>query len=90
MLEHARYFIKTGLGVSDKSYSHSDKAQIDGTGQGSGGSPTVWGFNSSFFFNLQSKLSTGERYHSATGKETLIIHMTGFVDNNSLQTNEDA
>ncbi len=47
MLEHAKYFIKTGLGVSNMSYSHSDEARIDGTGQGSGGSPTVWGFNSS-------------------------------------------
>ncbi len=41
MLEHAEYFIKTGLGVSSKSYSHHDNARIDGTGQGSGGSPTV-------------------------------------------------
>ncbi len=90
MLEHARYFIKTGLDVSDKSYSHSDKARIDGTGQGSGGSPTVWGFNSSVYFNLQSKLSTGATYHSATGKKTLTIHMTGFLDDNNLQTNEDA
>jgi hypothetical protein len=90
MFEHARYFIKTGLGVSNKSYSHSDKARIDGTGQCSGGSPTAWGFNSSVYFNLQSKLSTGATYHSATGKETLTVHTTGFVDDNNLQTNEDA
>jgi hypothetical protein len=90
MLKHARYFIKTGLSVSNKSYSHSDEARIDGTGQGSGGSPTVWGFNSSVYFHLQSKLSTSATYHSATGKESLTIHMTGFVDDNNLQTNEDA
>jgi hypothetical protein len=33
MLQHAKYFIKTGPGVSDKSYSHSDKARINSTGQ---------------------------------------------------------
>jgi hypothetical protein len=90
MLEHARYFIKTGLGVSDKSYSHSDEARINGTSQGSRGSPTVWGFNSSVYFHLQYKLSTGATNHSAIGKESLTIHMTGFVDDNNLQTNEDA
>jgi hypothetical protein len=90
MLKHARYFIKTGLGISDKSYSHSDEARIDGTCQGSGDSPTVWGFNSSVYFHLQSKLSTGATYHSETGNESLTIHMTGFVDDNNLQTNKDA
>ncbi len=73
MLEHAKYFIKTGLGISDNSYSHSDEARIDGTGQGSGGSPTVWGFNSSVYFHLQSKLSTGATYHSATGNDPFAI-----------------
>jgi hypothetical protein len=68
LLEHARYFLKMGLGISDKSYSHSDNARIDGTSQGSGGSPAVWGFNSSVYFHLQSKLSTGSTYHSVTGK----------------------
>ena len=90
MLEHAKYYIKTGLGISDKSYSHSDDARIDGTGQGSGGSPTVWGFNSSIYFHLQSKLSNGATYHSANGQTSSKIHMTGFVDDNNLQTNEDA
>jgi hypothetical protein len=90
MLEHAKYFIKMGLGISNKSYSQSNKASINGTGQGSGGSPTIWGFNSSIYFHLQSKLSTGATYHSATGKESLTIHMTALVDDNNLQTNEDA
>ena len=90
MLEHAEYFIKTGLGVSSKSYSHHDNARIDGTGQGSGGSPTVWGFNSSIYFHLQTKLSHGATYHSADSKTSSTIHMTGFVDDNNLQTNEDA
>jgi hypothetical protein len=90
MLKHARYFIKTGLGVSNKSYSHSDETQINGTGEGSGGSPTVWAFNGSVYFHLQSKLSTGALYHSATSNESSTIHMTGFVDANNLQTNENA
>jgi hypothetical protein len=63
---------------------------MDGTGQGRGGSPTIWGFNSSVYFHLQSKLSTGATYYSPTGKESLTIHMIGFVNNNNLQTNKEA
>jgi hypothetical protein len=90
MLEHAKYYIKTGLGISDKYYSHSDDARIDGTGQGSGRSPALWGFNSSIYFHLQSKLSHGATYHSAKRQTSSKVHMTVFVDDNNLQTNKDA
>lgn len=79
MLEHGKYFIKIGLSISNKSYSHSDEAYINGSSQDSGGSPTVLPFISSSYFHLQSKFSTGVTYHSANGQELTTIHMTGFV-----------
>jgi hypothetical protein len=91
MLENAVYHIKTLLGVSARFYSHSDKSRVDGMGQGGAASNRAWGFNSSSYFDLQGKHSHRATYVSAiNGLSKLRICMTGFVDNNNLQTVEDA
>jgi hypothetical protein len=41
MLLNAVYCIKTQLGISDASYSHSDEFPVFGTGQGSSSSPSI-------------------------------------------------
>jgi hypothetical protein len=69
MLEHAKYFIKTGPGISKKSYSHLEEAQIDGTGHHVGIQeqyilpPTI------------QKLSDGTTYHLVNGQASSSIHI---------------
>jgi hypothetical protein len=90
MLENAVYHIKTLLGVSTRFYSHSDQSRVDGMGKGGAASDRAWGFNSSTYFDLQDQHSLGATYVSANGLDKLPICMTGFVDDNNLQTVEDA
>jgi hypothetical protein len=90
MLENALYYIKTLLGVSTRYYFHSADFRVDGTGQGSPASDRAWGFNSSIYFDLQDCLSHGATYFSANGLHCIRICMTGFVDDNNLQTVENA
>jgi hypothetical protein len=86
MLEKALYYIKTLLGVSAHYYSHSADFRVDGTGQSSAASDRAWGFNSSTYFDLHDCLSHGATYFSANGIHCIHICMTGFVDDNNLQT----
>jgi hypothetical protein len=46
-LKRARYHIRTEMGLSEDSYTHSNEHPIFGTGQGSGNSPAKWCFLSS-------------------------------------------
>jgi hypothetical protein len=86
IFENALYYIKIILDVSTHYYSHSVDSRVDGTGQGSAASDRAWGFNSSTYFHLQDHLSHGATYFSANGLHCIRICMTGFVDNNNLQT----
>ena len=89
MLQHAVYRIKTKMGISDGFYQHSDDCPVFGTGQGSRSSPPIWNFNSSVYFDTFDKLSHGAKYYSISG-DHLLIGMTGFVDDNNCNCNEDA
>jgi hypothetical protein len=89
MLENAVYHIKTLLGVSTCFYSHSDGSRVDGMGQGGAAFDRAWGFNSTTYFDLQDQHGHGATYFSANGLDKLRIRMTGFVDDNNLQTVED-
>lgn len=46
-LEAAQYRLRTDIGLSEASYSHTAQHPIYGTGQGSGNSPMIWCFLSS-------------------------------------------
>jgi hypothetical protein len=52
MLESAVYRIKTQLGLSTGSYSHSNDCPVFGTGQGSCASPPFWLLNCSLYFDI--------------------------------------
>jgi hypothetical protein len=82
--------MKTLPGISSRYYSHSDDSRVDGMCQGSAASVRAWGFNSSTYFDLQDQHSHGATYVSANGLAQLRICMTEFVDDNNLQTVEDA
>jgi hypothetical protein len=56
-LFRAKYHIRTELGVSPTSYSHTDLLPIYGTGQGSGNSPMIWLFLSCLLFAAHAKTS---------------------------------
>jgi hypothetical protein len=91
MLEIAVYHIKTLLGVSSRFYAHSDNWQADGIDQVGAASNRGLGFNSSTYFDLQDQHSHGATFYvSADGLDKLRICVTGFVDDNNLQTVEDA
>jgi hypothetical protein len=55
MLQQAVYRIKTQLGISKGSYSHSDESPVFGTGQGSKSSTHIWNFNSSILFDTYDR-----------------------------------
>ena len=87
MLEQAVYRIKTQLGVSLGSYSHSDDNPIFGMGQGSCASPLIWLMNCSQYFDIYDSLCHGSTYYNVNGNIILKIGMTGFVDDNSCNVN---
>ena len=61
-LLHARYHIRTELGLSESSYSHSPNMPIFGTGQGSGNSPMIWCFVSSVLFDCYDTVAYAAKY----------------------------
>ena len=87
MLSKAIYRIKTQLGVSSGSYSHSDEYPIFGTGQGSCASPLIWLMNCSALFDIYDSLCHGSSYYNLQGDIVLKVGMTGFVDDNSCNVN---
>ena len=86
-LEHARYHIRTELGLSDTSYSHSDAHPIFGTGQGSGNSPMIWCFISSILFDCYEKEAFAATYCNPDHSNEIDLSMVGFVDDTNGQVN---
>lgn len=56
-LLNAKYHIRTRLGLSDSSYSHTVDMPIYGTGQGSGNSPMIWCFLSSLLYDCYDSMA---------------------------------
>jgi hypothetical protein len=52
-LRNAQFLLKTKLGLSTELYSHCTEYPIYGTGQGSTGSPTIWGLISTKLIETQ-------------------------------------
>jgi exonuclease III len=86
MLNNAVYRIKTQLGISDDSYSHSDEHPVFGTGQGSSSSPSIWTLVCSSGFDIYDTHCYGATYTSPDRTKLLKLGMTGFVDDNNAQT----
>ena len=86
-LEHARYHIRTDMGLSDESYNHLMQSPIYGTGQGSGNSPAIWCFISSLLYDCYDKKAAKAMYITPDRSETIELGMIGFVDDSNGQTN---
>jgi hypothetical protein len=82
MLEQAVYRIKTQLGISVGSYSHSEEWLVFGTGQGSCASSPFWLLNCSAYFYIYESKCYGATYSSMDGTQEIKVGMTGFVDDN--------
>ena len=87
-LEHARYFIRTEMGLSQTSYTHSEEFPIYGTGQGSGNSPMIWCFVSSILFQCYETCANPASYGNPDRTNPSRWFMIGFVDDTNGQANE--
>ena len=87
-LEQAKYRLKTELGMSEQSYSHSEENPIYGTGQGSGNSPMIWCFLSSVLFDCYDERANGAIYELPDRSLSTKINMIGYVDDSNGQTNQ--
>jgi hypothetical protein len=87
-LSEVRYHLKTQLGVTDEFYQHCTISPIDGTGQGSGNSPTVWLVVSSILFHCYSAKAYGARFASPDGSVSLELFRVGFVDDTCSYVNK--
>ena len=63
-LKSARYLLKTQLGISSISYSHSKLFPIYGSGQGSGNSPSLWCAIISVLFDIYETQACGVSFYS--------------------------
>ena len=86
-LMNAKYSIRTELGVSKESYTHSSEYPIHGTGQGSGNSPAIWCFLSSVLFDCYDELAYKATYCNPNRANMIELGMIGFVDDSNGQTN---
>jgi hypothetical protein len=87
-LKNAKYKLKTALGVTEASYSHSTAFPLHGTGQGSGNSPMIWCFISSTLFDCHQERAYGALFESPDRKVTITFSMVGFVDDSTGTVND--
>ena len=87
-LKSAKYLLKTQLGISSTSYSHSKLFPIYGSRQGSGNSPGLWCTISSVLFDVNEKQACGASFYSPDQTITVKLYMIGFVDDTSGSTND--
>ena len=86
-LEEAKYYLKTQLGVSEKSYRHCQLFPIYGSGQGAGNSPAIWCVISSILFDANESKAHGATFQSPDGTIHARVYMIGFVDDTSGSVN---
>jgi hypothetical protein len=86
-LFNANYQIRTELGLSESSYSHSTDMPIYGTGQGSGNSPMIWCFLSSLLYDCYDLKAYPAQYCNPDWSNQSRITMIGFVDDSNGQVN---
>jgi hypothetical protein len=86
-LQKMLFRIRTAIGDSKQSYTHSSATPIHGTGQGSCASPAIWLLVSSLLMDCLFQLGHGMTIKDVFGKQTLKQLIDGFVDDTSLFTN---
>ena len=87
-LKSVRYLLKTLLGISSTSYSHSQLFPIYGSRQGSGNSPGLWCAISSVLFDVYEQQACGASFYSPNQTIAVKLYMIGFVDDTSGSTND--
>ena len=86
-LQHAAYHIRTEMGLSQTSYSHTENSPIYGTGQGSGNSPMIWCFLSSVLYDCYGSNAHAATYSNPDHTNSISWSMIGFVDDSNGQVN---
>jgi hypothetical protein len=88
-LRKTKFKLRTALGDSTKHYSHSEDTPIHGTGQGSCASPAIWLLLSSLLMEILQKHGNGMTMIDVLNNGNIIKEIIeGFVDDNSIFTNE--
>jgi hypothetical protein len=85
-LQQAFYHIRTEMGLSASTYTHSDEFPIYGTGQGSGNLP-IWCFLSSRLYASYNARAHAATYSNPDYTNQVSLSMIGFVDNSNGQVN---
>ena len=85
-LEFAKYFVKTGIGISQEFYYHSVLSAIFGSGQGSVELMYIWGCFVSCLVDIHEKKGFEAPYAPPLGIDEGLIRSTiililSFVDN---------
>lgn len=85
-LQQMQHFIRTGYGLSDKSYGVSlkDGKPVQGSGQGNGASPTIWALISTPLLNMVRTLGFGVSLKAPLTKEETKFVGCSFVDDTDL------
>jgi hypothetical protein len=87
LLEAAKYAMKTGIGISKKTYQHSEVSPAFGSGQGSGASAQGWGEIASTAFDAYGIFGHGCTYEDPWKICTIILMMLGYVNDNNITNN---
>ena len=86
-LQKAKYMLKTQLGKSQCSYTHTPKCPLYGIGQGAGNFLTVWALLSSTIFSLYSSHPHRAHFYDPSKLLHSQVDMVGFVDDTSCSIN---
>ena len=81
--QKAKYMIKTQLGMSQRSYTHTPEFPLHGIGQGTCNSPAVWALLSSTMFSVYSSHAHGAHFYDPSKLLHTQVDMVGFVDDTS-------
>jgi hypothetical protein len=86
-LKSMKFRLRTALGDSKRTYQHSNKTPIHGTGQGSCASPAIWLLISSILMECLSETGGGMTMINVNTKSSIRQWIDGFVDDTSIFTN---
>ena len=82
-LQQAEHRIKTGYGVSVPMYGN-EETPIQGSGQGNGFAPTVWGLISCKMIAMMKLKGHGAKFEAALSRKLLSIVCCAYVDDSDL------
>ena len=87
-LQKAKYKLKTAVGISEKSYSHSEESPIYGSGQGATNLSNIWLLISSELAKIYDTKANGATLISPNKQLWVIMMILGFVDDVTNQVND--